>query len=276
MAETPAPPEIILGLGAQQAKPVPPPPIPQMSESEYLQQLAPLHMELVKLQNWVRDQGMRMVILFEGRDASGKGGTIKRFIEHLNPRAYRIVALEKPTEQERSQWYLQRYVSHLPSAGEIVLFDRSWYNRAGVERVMGFCTEEEVKEFLRAVPQFERMLVNSGILLYKFYFSVSKEEQDHRFSNRQNDPLKQWKLSPVDKESQERWEEYSRAKEDMFFYSSTVESPWIIIKSSDKRRARIESIRFVLQQTAYPEKNSAVLGYDRRIVRTVQEEVGID
>ncbi|MBF0183477.1 MAG: polyphosphate kinase 2 [Magnetococcales bacterium] len=276
MAEHPPSTEIILGSGGQKAKAGELPLVERMQEAEYLTHINPLQIELVKMQNWVREQGIRIVTLFEGRDASGKGGTIKRFIEHLNPRGYRVVALEKPTDQERSQWYFQRYIHHLPSAGEIVLFDRSWYNRAGVERVMGFCNKEEVKEFLRAVPQFERMLVNAGIKLCKFYFSVSKQEQRRRFASRQDDPLKQWKLSPVDRESQERWDEYTRAKEDMFFYSSTPEAPWTIIKSSDKKRARIESIRFFLSQVDYPDKNEALLHYDRRIVRTVQEEIGMD
>ncbi|MEO5349698.1 MAG: polyphosphate kinase 2 [Magnetococcus sp. YQC-3] len=271
------PVEVILGRGSQKAKPqVEQPKMARMKEPDYLEQIAPLHIELVKMQNWVREKGLRIVALFEGRDASGKGGTIKRFIEHMNPRGCRVVALEKPTDKERTQWYFQRYIQHLPSAGEIVLCDRSWYNRAGVERVMGFCTKDEVREFLRTVPEFERMLVNSGIVLFKFYFSVSKQEQKRRFESRLNDPLKQWKLSPVDKESQDKWEDYTRAKEDMFFYSSTDTCPWTIVKSVDKKRARLESIRYFLSQIDYPDKNKAALEYDKRIIRTVHEEIGID
>ncbi|MBF0583134.1 MAG: polyphosphate kinase 2 [Magnetococcales bacterium] len=270
------PAEVVLGRGSLKARRTAQPKIERLKEADYLEQIAPLHIELVKMQNWVRDQGIRIVALFEGRDASGKGGTIKRFIEHLNPRSCRVVALEKPTDRERTQWYFQRYIQHLPAAGEIVLCDRSWYNRAGVERVMGFCTKEEVREFLRTVPEFERMLVNSGIKLFKFYFSVNKQEQKRRFESRLKDPLKQWKLSPVDKESQDKWEDYTKAKEDMFFYSSTEECPWTIIKSVDKKRARLESIRYFLSQIDYPDKNHALLNYDRRIIRTVHEEIGID
>ncbi len=245
-----------------------------MSTKEYLETITPLHIELLKMQSWVKENRLRVMALFEGRDASGKGGTIKRFIEHLNPRGCRVVALDKPTDLERSQWYFQRYVAHLPSAGEICLFDRSWYNRAGVERVMGFCSKDQVREFLRSVPEFERMLIASGIILFKFYFSVSKEEQLRRFNARKTDPLKQWKLSPVDKESQDKWQQYTKAKEDMFFYSSTAESPWVIIKSNDKKRARINSIRHFLSKLDYPNKIPSLLEYDRTIVRTVQEEVG--
>ncbi|MBF0190291.1 MAG: polyphosphate kinase 2 [Magnetococcales bacterium] len=268
--------KIILGKGSQQAQRSARPKFKKMSEEEYLNIMTPLHIELVKMQNWVKENGVKIIALFEGRDASGKGGTIKRFIEHLNPRGCRVVALEKPTDQERSQWYFQRYVQHLPSAGEICLFDRSWYNRAGVERVMGFCSKDQVKEFLRSVPEFERMLVNSGITMFKFYFSVSKEEQLRRFNSRMNDPLKQWKLSPVDKESQDKWEDYTKAKEDMFFYSSTPECPWTIIKSDDKKRARINGIKYVLSQLPYKGKNKEILDYDKRVVRTVAEEIGID
>ncbi|MBF0461356.1 MAG: polyphosphate kinase 2 [Magnetococcales bacterium] len=268
--------EIVLGRGSISANRSIPPKVKSLKEAEYLELIEPLHIELVKMQNWVKDNGLRVVALFEGRDASGKGGTIKRFIEHLNPRGCRVVALEKPTDRERTQWYFQRYVQHLPSAGEIVLCDRSWYNRSGVERVMGFCSEEEVREFLRAVPEFERMLVNSGIILFKFYFSVTKQEQLRRFNSRMVDPLKQWKLSPVDKESQDKWEEYTKAKEDTFFYSSTPECPWTIIKSDDKKRARIEGIKYLLSKLDYKNKNKKLLDYDHRIVRTVQEEMGID
>ncbi len=268
--------KIILGKGHQQAQRSAPPKIKKMKEGIYLEQMAPLHIELLKMQTWVKDNGLRIVALFEGRDASGKGGTIKRFVEHLNPRGCRIVALDKPTDKERSQWYFQRYVQHLPSAGEICLFDRSWYNRSGVERVMGFCSKDEVREYLRSVPEFERMLVNSGIILFKFYFSVSKQEQLRRFNKRRTDPLKQWKLSPVDKESQDKWEDYTKAKEDMFFYSSTAECPWTIVKSDCKKQARINSIRFMLSQLNYDGKDKKVLQYDKKIIRTVQEEIGID
>ncbi|MBF0162696.1 MAG: polyphosphate kinase 2 [Magnetococcales bacterium] len=268
--------EIVLGRGSSSAHRSAPPKVKSLKEAEYLELIAPLHIELVKMQNWVKENGLRVVALFEGRDASGKGGTIKRFIEHMNPRGCRVVALEKPTDKERTQWYFQRYVQHLPSAGEIVLCDRSWYNRSGVERVMGFCSEAEVREFLRAVPEFERMLVKSGIILFKFYFSVTKQEQLRRFNSRMVDPLKQWKLSPVDKESQDKWEEYTKAKEDTFFYSSTAECPWTIIKSDDKKRARIEGIKYFLSRLNYKDKNKKLLNYDRRIVRTVQEEMGID
>ena len=268
--------EIVLGRGSSKAQRTAPPKVKKLKESEYLESIAPLHIELLKMQNWVRENGLRVIALFEGRDASGKGGTIKRFIEHLNPRGCRVVALEKPTDKERTQWYFQRYVQNLPSAGEINLFDRSWYNRSGVERVMGFCSKNEVREYLRAVPEFERMLVKSGIILFKFYFSVSKQEQLRRFNRRMTDPLKQWKLSPVDKESQDKWEEYTKAKEDTFFYSSTAECPWTIIKSDDKKRARINSMRYFLSKLDYKGKDKKLLEYDSRIVRTVQEEIGID
>lgn len=268
--------KIVLGKGSQQAQRSTRPKFKKMSEEEYLSIMNPLHIELVKMQNWVKENGIKIVALFEGRDASGKGGTIKRFIEHINPRGCHVVALEKPTDTERGQWYFQRYVQHLPSAGEIRLFDRSWYNRAGVERVMGFCSKDQVREFLRSVPEFERMLVASGIILFKFYFSVSKEEQLRRFNSRMKDPLKQWKLSPVDKESQDKWEDYTKAKEDMFFYSSTTECPWTIVKSDDKKRARINSIKFLLNNLPYAGKNAEILDYDKRVVRTVAEEIGID
>lgn len=242
----------------------------------YIELIAPLHIELLKLQNHVKAKGERVIVIFEGRDAAGKGGTIKRFIEHLNPRGARVVALEKPTEQERSQWYFQRYVQHLPSAGEIVLFDRSWYNRAMVERVMGFCSYDEVREFLRSVPEVERMLTRTGIRLFKFYFSVSKDEQARRFAERLNDPLKQWKLSPVDLESQQRWAAYTKAKEDMFFYTSTAAAPWVIVKSDDKKRARLNAIRHFLAGMDYPDKRTELLAVDRRIVRTVDEELHVE
>ncbi|MEA3277091.1 MAG: polyphosphate kinase 2 [Pseudomonadota bacterium] len=251
-------------------------PLEKLKAADYLDLIMPLHVELLKMQNWVKEQGLRVLVINEGRDAAGKGGTIKRFVEHMNPRGARVVALDKPSDRERTQWYFQRYVSHLPSAGEIVFFDRSWYNRAMVERVMGFCSGSDVKEFLRAVPELERMLIRSGITLAKFYYSVSKKEQARRFGKRTHDPLKQWKLSPVDQESQDKWDAYTRGKEDMFFFTSTADSPWTIIKSDDKKRARINAIRFLLSAIDYPEKRDDLLGIDRRIVRTVQEETGVE
>jgi polyphosphate kinase 2 len=226
-----------------------------------------LQIELVKFQNWVKDTGQRVVIVFEGRDAAGKGGTIKRFTEHLNPRGARVVALEKPTERERTQWYFQRYVTHLPAAGEIVLFDRSWYNRAGVERVMGFCTPQEYLEFMREAPEFERMLVNSGLSMTKFWFSVSRLEQRTRFVIRQVDPVRQWKLSPMDIESLDKWDDYTEAKEAMFFYTDTSAAPWTVVKSNDKKRARLEAMRHVLEEFDYEGKDPEVVGKpDRRII----------
>ena len=221
---------------------------------EYQKRLTLLQIELLKLQNHVKDKGLKVLIIFEGRDAAGKGGTIKRITEHLNPRGARIVALEKPNEQEKTQWYFQRYVSHFPSAGEIVIFDRSWYNRAGVEPVMGFCTTEEHHEFLREVPEFEKMLVKSGIILMKFYFSVSKKEQLKRFQKREVDPLKQYKLSPVDKESQNLWDKYTIAKFSMLMASNTDVAPWIIIKSDNKKSARLNCIRYILSNVHYHNK----------------------
>jgi len=248
----------------------------KLGRNHYLQLIMPLHVELLKLQNYVKETQQRVVVLFEGRDAAGKGGTIKRFIEHMNPRGCRVVALNKPTDEERGQWYFQRYVKHLPTAGEIVLFDRSWYNRAMVERVMGFCKDDEVREFLRSAPEFERMLNRSGITLLKYYFSVSKKEQLRRFEKRLNDPLKQWKLSPVDLESQDKWNAYKRAKEDMFFYTSTADSPWVIIKSDEKKRARINAIRHFLGRFNYPKDFPDMLGCDPRIVKTVNEELAVE
>ncbi|MGE0072511.1 MAG: polyphosphate kinase 2, partial [Thiomonas sp.] len=217
----------------------------KMLRRDYEREKFVLQTELLKLQAWVKETRQRLIILFEGRDAAGKGGTIKRFMEHLNPRGARVVALEKPSEIERGQWYFQRYVQHLPTAGEIVLFDRSWYNRAGVERVMGFCTPAEYNEFLRQAPEFERNLVRSGIHLIKFWFSVSREEQRRRFKERQVHPLKQWKLSPIDMASLDKWDEYTRAKEAMFFHTDTADSPWTVVKSDDKKRARLNAMRYV-------------------------------
>ena len=221
---------------------------------EYERELTRLQIELLKLQNHVKEKGLKVLMIFEGRDAAGKGGTIKRITEHLNPRGARVVALEKPSDIERTQWYFQRYTQYLPSAGEIVFFDRSWYNRAGVEPVMGFCTTEEHHEFLREVPEFEKMLVKSGIILFKFYFSVSKKEQAKRFKKREIDPLKQYKLSPVDKESQNLWDKYTIAKFSMLMASNTDIAPWTVIKSDDKKRARLNCIRYILSNVHYNNK----------------------
>lgn len=227
-----------------------------MSRKNYEAQKYLLQVELLKLQAWVKETGQRVVILFEGRDAAGKGGTIKRFMEHLNPRGARVVALEKPTETERGQWYFQRYVEHLPTAGEIVMFDRSWYNRAGVERVMGFCTPLEYEEFMRQCPDFERHLVRSGIHLIKFWFSVSRAEQRRRFKEREAHPLKQWKLSPIDMASLDKWDDYTKAKEAMFFETDTADAPWTVIKSDCKKRARLNAMRYVLHKLPYSSKDA--------------------
>lgn len=217
----------------------------------YESELRRLHIELVELQEWVKATGEKIVVIFEGRDAAGKGGVIKRIMEPLNPRGARVVALGVPTEREQTQWYFQRYAAHLPAAGEIVLFDRSWYNRAGVERVMGFCTDEEYEEFLRTCPRFERMLIRSGIRLVKYWFSVSDEEQERRFQARLADPTKRWKLSPMDLESRKRWVEYSKAKDDMFAYTDTKQSPWWVVPADDKKRARLNCIAHLLGQVPY-------------------------
>jgi polyphosphate kinase 2 len=222
---------------------------------DYEAQKLKLQIELLKVQNWVRESGQKVVVLFEGRDAAGKGGTIKRFMEHLNPRAARTVALEKPSDSERGQWYFQRYIDHLPTTGEMVFFDRSWYNRAGVERVMGFCTPNEHLEFMRQTPQLERMLSNSGIRLFKYWFSVSREEQLRRFAARRDDPLKHWKLSPIDIKSLDKWDEYTEAKNTMFFHTDTADSPWTVIKSDDKKRARLNCMRHFLHSLPYPNKD---------------------
>jgi polyphosphate kinase 2 len=224
----------------------------------YEKELARLQLELIKLQEWIKHAGLKVVVIFEGRDAAGKGGTIKRITESLNPRICRVVALAAPTERERTQWYFQRYVAHLPATGEMVLFDRSWYNRAGVERVMGFCTEEEYQEFLRTCPEFERMLLRSGTTLVKYWFSVSDAEQERRFQRRIQDPTRRWKLSPMDLKSRELWVEYSRAKDEMFHYTDTKQSPWWVVQADDKRRARLNCISHLLEQIPYgdltPEK----------------------
>jgi polyphosphate kinase 2 len=232
----------------------------RMPRDEYDLHKRLLQIELLKLQNWVKSRGERLVIIFEGRDAAGKGGTIKRFMEHLNPRGARVIALEKPTKREETQWYFQRWIRHLPAAGEIVLFDRSWYNRAGVERVMGFCTRTEYLEFLRQTPELERMLVRSGLRLVKFWFSVSRNEQRTRFAIRQVDPVRQWKLSPMDLASLDKWDDYTEAKEAMFFYTDTADAPWTVVKSNDKKRARVEAMRHVLNRFEYDGKDAEVVG----------------
>ncbi len=225
-------------------------PVP-LTKEEYERELARLQIELVKMQEWIKYKGLKVVVIFEGRDAAGKGGVIKRITESLNPRFARVVALSTPTEREKSQWYFQRYVAQLPSAGEMVLFDRSWYNRAGVERVMGFCTEEEYTEFLRSCPEFERMLIRSGIILIKYWFSVSDEEQERRFQSRINDPTKRWKLSPMDLESRSRWVEYSKAKDEMFAHTDIKQAPWFVVNADDKNRARLNCMRHLLNIIPY-------------------------
>jgi polyphosphate kinase 2 len=223
----------------------------KISNKFYLKELRKLQIELVKLQEWIKFKGLKVVVIFEGRDAAGKGGVIKRVTESLSPRIARVVALPAPTEREKTQWYFQRYVSHLPASGELVLFDRSWYNRAGVERVMGFCTDQEYREFLRSCPEFERMLVRSGIVLIKYWFSVSDEEQEHRFQARLDDPTKRWKLSPMDLESRSRWIEYSRAKDEMFKYTDIKQAPWWVVNSDVKKRARLNCITHLLSMIPY-------------------------
>ena len=246
-----------------------------VSERDYLERMRPLQAELLKAQNWAKDTGEKIVVLFEGRDAAGKGGTIKRFMEHLNPRGARIVALEKPNERERSQWYFQRYIAHMPAAGEIVFFDRSWYNRAGVERVMGFCTANEYLEFMRQCPELERMFVRSGVRLFKYWFSVTRAEQRRRFLLRETDPLKQWKLSPVDKASLDKWDDYTEAKEAMFFNTDTADAPWTIIKSDDKKRARLNCMLHFLSLLPYPNKDHrVVVGPDPLIVGSSSLVIG--
>ena len=231
-----------------------------MSRKRYESQKYKLQVELLKLQSWAKETGQRVVILFEGRDAAGKGGTIRRFNEHLNPRGARVVALEKPTESERGQWYFQRYVQHLPTVGEIVMFDRSWYNRAGVEHVMGFCSEKEYQQFIHQAPLFERQLVQSGVYLIKFWFSVSRKEQRRRFKERELHPLKQWKLSPIDLASLDKWEDYTKAKEAMFFETDTADAPWTVIKSDCKKRARLNAMRYVLHKLPYTNKDLSNIG----------------
>jgi len=249
----------------------------RMRTGPYEDHMLELQRELLKCQRWVEQTGQKIIILFEGRDAAGKGGTIKRFMEHMNPRTARVVALVKPTEREQTQWYFQRYVTHLPAAGELCLFDRSWYNRAGVERVMGFCRPNEYLEFMRQCPQFEQMLVRSGIRLFKYWFSVSREEQLRRFKARQIDPLKQWKLSPIDRASLDKWDEYTEAKEAMFFYTDTADAPWTIVKSDDKKRARLNCMQHFLSSQPYPLKDHGIVtGPDPLIVGTTDHVIGRD
>jgi polyphosphate kinase 2 len=244
----------------------------RMARDDYEREKRLLQIELLKLQKWIKASGERLVILFEGRDAAGKGGTIKRFMEHLNPRGARVVALEKPSERESTQWYFQRYIAHLPSAGEVVLFDRSWYNRAGVERVMGYCSRPEYLEFMRQAPDLERMFVRSGIRLVKFWFSVSRREQQTRFVIRQVDPVRQWKLSPTDLASLDKWDEYTEAKEAMFFYTDTADAPWTVIKSNDKKRARVQAMRYVLSGFGYDNKDLEIVGQpDPKIVGSASQ-----
>jgi polyphosphate kinase len=231
-----------------------------MGTASYEAQKLKLQAELLKVQIWAQETGQKFVILMEGRDAAGKGGTIKRFMEHLNPRYARTVALTKPSDVEKGQWFFQRYIAHLPTAGEMVFYDRSWYSRAGVERVMGFCTPSEYLEFMRQAPEFERMLVRSGIRLHKYWFSVTRDEQLVRFKARETDPLKMWKLSPIDKASLDKWDDYTEAKEAMFFYTDTADAPWVIVKSNDKKRARLNCMRHFLSTIDYPGKDQTVIG----------------
>ena len=247
----------------------------RMSRDEYERIKRSLQIELLKWQNWTKDTGQKHIILFEGRDAAGKGGTIKRFNEHLNPRGARTVALEKPSERESTSWYFQRYIQHFPCGGEIVFFDRSWYNRSGVERVMGFCTNDQHAEFLREVPMLENMIMGSGISLTKLWFSVTRKEQRTRFAIRQVDPVRQWKLSPMDLASLDKWDDYTRAKEEQFRYTDTNESPWITIKSNDKKRARINAMRYVLSKFEYAGKDHDVVGEpDPLIVKRGRDQIG--
>ena len=236
----------------------------KLTTAVYEKELGKLQVELVKLQEWVKDQGLKVVIIFEGRDAAGKGGVIKRITESLNPRNVRVVALPSPTEREKTQWYFQRYVTHLPAAGEMVLFDRSWYNRAGVEKVMGFCTEDEYREFLRSVPEFERMLVRSGIILIKYWFSVSDEEQEKRFEDRIKDPTKRWKLSPMDIQSRSKWVEYSKAKDQMFAHTDIKQVPWYVVNADDKKRARLNCIHHLLSMIPYQDLTPEPIGLPPR------------
>ncbi|MEM9637892.1 MAG: polyphosphate kinase 2 [Pseudomonadota bacterium] len=241
----------------------------KLDRASYEAEKAALQVELLKVQHWLTETDQKVVMLFEGRDAAGKGGTIKRFMEHLNPRQARVVALNKPTDEERGQWFFQRYIKFLPTAGEIVLYDRSWYNRAGVERVMDFCAPNEYLEFMRQTPEFERMLTRSGVRLFKYWFSVTREEQRARFKSRETDPLKQWKLSPIDRASLDKWDDYTEAKEAMFFYTDTADAPWTVIRSNDKKRARLNCMKHFLSCFDYPGKDGKISTLpDPLIVRT--------
>jgi len=231
----------------------------KIKTSEYESRKAELQVELLKAQDWIKATKQKVVLIFEGRDAAGKGGAIKRFMEHLNPRGARVVALDKPSEREQTQWYFQRYINHLPAGGEIVLFDRSWYNRGGVERVMNFCSPNDYLEFMREAPELERMMVRSGILLFKYWFSVTREEQKQRFESREIEPLKRWKLSPIDRESLDKWEDYTEAKEAMFFYTDTADAPWTIVKSNDKKRARLNCMQHFLSSLPYAGKDEKIV-----------------
>jgi len=247
----------------------------KMSRKAYEKAKSELQVELLKVQEWIKNTEQKIVMIFEGRDAAGKGGTIKRFTEHLNPRSARVMALEKPTDREKSQWFFQRYISHLPAAGEMVLLDRSWYNRAGVERVMGFCTPNEYLEFMRSCPEFERIISRSGIRLYKYWFSVTRDEQLRRFKSREVDPLKRWKLSPVDRASLDKWGDYTEAKEAMFFYTNTADAPWTIVKSNCKKRARINTMQHFLASLPYPDKDyDVVTGPDPLIIGSSTDVIG--
>ena len=252
-----------------------PSPMKKIRNKEYLEELGHLQIELVKMQEWIKYAGLKVVVIFEGRDAAGKGGTIKRFNEHLNPRGARTVALEKPTEREATEWYFQRYVQHLPAAGEMVFFDRSWYNRAGVERVMSFCTPDQYAQFLEQAPAFEKMLVDDGINLVKFWFSVTPLEQRTRFAIRQIDPVRQWKLSPMDLASLDRWASYTDAKENMFGKTDTDWAPWTVVKSNDKKRARLNAMRHVLSLHEYDGKDHELVGEpDPKIVARARDTIG--
>lgn len=247
----------------------------KISTKDYEKSKSDLQVELLKVQEWIKATEQKIVMIFEGRDAAGKGGTIKRFTEHLNPRSARVVALEKPNDREKTQWFFQRYINHLPAAGEIVLFDRSWYNRAGVERVMNFCTPNEYLEFMRSCPEFERIISRSGVRLYKYWFSVTRDEQLRRFKSREIDPLKRWKLSPIDRASLDKWDDYTEAKEAMFFYTNTADAPWTIVKSNDKKRARLNTMQHFLASLPYPDKNyDVVTGPDRLIVGSSADVIG--
>ncbi len=246
----------------------------KLARKHYERTKSTLQVELLKVQDWVKATNRKIVILFEGRDAAGKGGTIKRFTEHLNPRGARVVALNKPTEGERTEWFFQRYIRHLPQGGEIVLFDRSWYNRGGVERVMGFCNAKEYLEFMRQAPELERMFVRSGVLLFKYWFSVTREEQRRRFESREKDVLRQWKLSPVDRQSLDKWDDYTAAKEAMFFYTDTADAPWTIVKSDDKKRARLNCMRHFLAALPYTNKDVHAVGRPDPLIVASADMIG--